>query len=416
MDIGKEVCGVLTLSAIKEQNKVGLVCFSDQKEAYVKSGKGSKHGYAIINELYKLKPKSTRTSINEALKFALELIKKRSVIIIISDFIDEGYDKNLRTLAKRHDLVAIHLKDDRETKMPKLGIIPIYDKESRKTIWVNTSSGEFEEEAGKPVYPGQRRPGEVFVAKMRSITCRSIPRTITSPSSSNSLNSEINLSKVSKKLSAVAGCWMMLCSLALMGQETKPKADFQKDSLKIGEIVPFTFSYIDRKNRPVIFPDSLYDFSPFELVSKEYYNTQSDSINSIDSAVYYLTTFEIDKVQKLSLPVYLVTGGDSLPVFSNVDSIKLWEVVLDLPDSVDLAETTAYIPVSREFNYPYLVIGLVLLGIIGLIVLLVWGQKHQEKRSSFTVCLKSWRSLSRVLKLRWANWRVIPPSHRLSRY
>ena len=59
MDIGKEVCGVLTLSAIKEQNKVGLVCFSDQKEAYMKSGKGSKHGYAILNELYKLKPKST---------------------------------------------------------------------------------------------------------------------------------------------------------------------------------------------------------------------------------------------------------------------------------------------------------------------------------------------------------------------
>lgn len=143
VDIGKEICGVLTLSAIKEQNKVGLVCFSDQKESYVKSGKGSKHGYAIINELYKLKPKSTKTKINEALKFSLELIKKRSVIIIISDFIDEGYEKNLRTLAKRHDLVAIHLKDDRETKMPKLGIIPVFDKESKKTIWVNTSSGEF---------------------------------------------------------------------------------------------------------------------------------------------------------------------------------------------------------------------------------------------------------------------------------
>lgn len=143
MDIGKELCAVLTLSAIKEQNRVGLVCFSDQKEAYVKPGKGSKHGYAIIHELYKLKPQSTKTSINQALKFSLERIKRRSVIIIVSDFIDEGYDKNLRTLAKRHDLVAIHLKDDRETTMPKLGIIPVYDKESRKTIWVNTSSAAF---------------------------------------------------------------------------------------------------------------------------------------------------------------------------------------------------------------------------------------------------------------------------------
>lgn len=172
---------------------------------------------------------------------------------------------------------------------------------------------------------------------------------------------------------------MMLCSLALTGQEIKPKANFMKDSVKVGEEVPFTFSYIDRKNRPVVFPDSLYDFSPFELVRKEYYDTQSDSINSIDSAVYYLTTFEIDKVQKLSLPVFLVTDGDSLPIFSNVDSIGLWEVVIDLPDSVDLAETTAYIPVSKEFNYPYFVIALVILGIIGIIVLLVWGKAIRKK-------------------------------------
>jgi predicted ferric reductase len=63
--------------------------------------------------------------------------------VLISDFIDEGYEKNLRTLAKRHDLVVIHLKDDRETNMPNLGIIPVFDKESRKTVWVNTSSRDF---------------------------------------------------------------------------------------------------------------------------------------------------------------------------------------------------------------------------------------------------------------------------------
>jgi len=184
---------------------------------------------------------------------------------------------------------------------------------------------------------------------------------------------------VSRKFSVAAGFWMMLCSLVLTGQETKPKANFERDSVKIGEVVPFTFSYVDRKNRPVIFPDSVYDFSPFELVRKEYYDTQSDSLNSIDSAVYYLTTFEIDKVQKLSLPVYLVTGGDSLPVFSNTDSIKLWEVVLDLPDSVDLQETAHYRPVSTQFNYPYFVIALVALGIIGLIVLLIWGKAIRKK-------------------------------------
>jgi uncharacterized protein (DUF58 family) len=143
VDIGKEICGVLTLAALKESSKVGLMCYSDIKEKYVKSGKGIKHGYAIINELFKLKPKSTKTDLTAALRFTLEMVKKRSVIIVISDFIDDGYDKNLRTLAKRHDVVAIHLKDDRETRLPNLGIVPVYDKESKKTIWVNTSSGEF---------------------------------------------------------------------------------------------------------------------------------------------------------------------------------------------------------------------------------------------------------------------------------
>lgn len=180
-------------------------------------------------------------------------------------------------------------------------------------------------------------------------------------------------------LIALAVCWLMLCPLALRGQEIKPKAHFQKDSLKIGEVVPYTFSYTDRKNRPVVFPDSLYDFSPFELVSKAYYDTQSDSLHSVDSAVYYLTTFEIDKVQKLSLPVYLVAEGDSLPVFSNVDSIRLREVVLDLPDSVNLQETANYRPVSMEFNYPYLLIGLVLAGIMSLAVLLIWGKALRKK-------------------------------------
>ncbi|MFT6217152.1 MAG: hypothetical protein ACJAS3_003572 [Roseivirga sp.] len=143
VDVGKEIASVLTLSAVKEQNRVGLLCFSDGKEKFVKSGKGNKHGYAIIHELYALKPKSGKTDISKAIGMALDAINKKSVVVLISDFIDEGYEKNLRTLAKRHDLVVIHLKDDRETNLPNLGIIPVYDKESRKTVWVNTSSRDF---------------------------------------------------------------------------------------------------------------------------------------------------------------------------------------------------------------------------------------------------------------------------------
>lgn len=162
-------------------------------------------------------------------------------------------------------------------------------------------------------------------------------------------------------------------------QDIKPKGFFLKDSVKIGESIPYSLSYKDRKNRPVIFPDSLYDFSPFELLDKQYFDTQSDSINSIDSAVYHLATFEIDTIQKLSLPVFLYTGADSLELYSDIDSIILNQVVTQMPDSVNMAETSAYQPVSLQFNYPYWVIGAVILGILAIVVLVVWGKEIRKR-------------------------------------
>tara|TARA_Y100000114_G_scaffold156119_1_gene182218 strand:+ start:10521 stop:11414 length:894 start_codon:yes stop_codon:yes gene_type:complete len=162
-------------------------------------------------------------------------------------------------------------------------------------------------------------------------------------------------------------------------QETKPIGYFLKDSVKIGESVAYSLSYKDRKNRPVIFPDSLFNFAPFELLDKAYFDTRSDTINSIDSAVYYLATFEIDTVQFLALPVFVFTGKDSIPVYSAKDSIVLNQVVTQMPDSVNLAETNAFQPVSLQFNYPYWTIGLVLLGLICLVVLIVWGKEIRKR-------------------------------------
>ncbi|MEM9389926.1 MAG: DUF58 domain-containing protein [Bacteroidota bacterium] len=143
LDIGKEICGVLALSAVKEASQVGMISFSDQKEKYVKPAKGAKQAYEIINSLVDLKPQSHKTNLAKAILFTLNTIKRRSVVIFISDFIDEGYFHNLKGLAKKHDLVMIRITDRRETKLPKLGIVPVFDKESRKTIWVNTSFGSF---------------------------------------------------------------------------------------------------------------------------------------------------------------------------------------------------------------------------------------------------------------------------------
>ncbi|MCU0397006.1 MAG: DUF58 domain-containing protein [Cyclobacteriaceae bacterium] len=143
VDIGKEICGVLALSAVKESSHVGLICFSDQRELYIRPGKGLTQAYQIIQSVTRLKPNSKKTDLNKALAFALNIIKRRSVIILVSDFIDEKYEQNLKALARRHDLVIIHISDKRETDLPKLGIIPVIDKESGKTLWINTSFGDF---------------------------------------------------------------------------------------------------------------------------------------------------------------------------------------------------------------------------------------------------------------------------------
>ena len=163
------------------------------------------------------------------------------------------------------------------------------------------------------------------------------------------------------------------------GQDAKPIGYFLKDSVKIGESVAYSLSYKDKKNRSLIFPDSTFSFAPFELLDKDYFDTKSDTINSIDSAVYYLATFEIDTVQRLALPVFLDTGADSVELLAVTDSIILDQVVTQMPDSVNMAETRAFQPVSLEFNYPYWIIALVIIGIVSIVVLAIWGTEIRKR-------------------------------------
>ncbi|MBI3481451.1 MAG: DUF58 domain-containing protein [Bacteroidetes bacterium] len=145
VDIAKEVCGVLALSGAKESSQLGLICFSDIREKAIKPKKGLAQAYEIIYNIIGLKPQSLKTNLNKAIAFAQNFIKRRSVIVMISYFIDENYLQGLKSLARKHDLVVIRITDKRETQLPKLGIIPVFDKETQKTIWVNTSFGGFRE-------------------------------------------------------------------------------------------------------------------------------------------------------------------------------------------------------------------------------------------------------------------------------
>lgn len=141
--IAKEICGVLTLAGAKENSHIGLIAWSDRREIFLRPAKGMEQAHQIISRLFKLEAASRKTDLTGAMKFALNAIKRRSVIILISDFIDEDYAHTLKALARRHDLVAIHISDKRETSLPELGIIPVLEKETGRTLWVNSSFGGF---------------------------------------------------------------------------------------------------------------------------------------------------------------------------------------------------------------------------------------------------------------------------------
>lgn len=163
-------------------------------------------------------------------------------------------------------------------------------------------------------------------------------------------------------------------------QEINPRGQFLKDSIKIGEPVGYSLVLKYPKELDVLFPDSLFNFSPYELERKSFIPTRSDSTYSYDSAVYYLTTFEIDTIQYLRLPVYVLHGNDSTQVFTQNDSIIIKQLVAEVPDSVSaeaapLIENTNYINVPLQFNYPYFIIGVVLFIVVVILVIVFFGGK-----------------------------------------
>tara|TARA_R110000868_G_scaffold59159_1_gene181641 strand:+ start:52905 stop:53789 length:885 start_codon:yes stop_codon:yes gene_type:complete len=143
IDLGKEIAGVLTLASIHDGSQVGLISYSDQKEKIVLPGKGTRQAVKVIRGIFSQDMKSKKTDLEGMFTFSLNLIKKRAIIFVISDFIDEGYERTLKALAFKHDLVVLQMTDPIEAALPSLGIIPVFDKEEDKTTWVNTAFGGF---------------------------------------------------------------------------------------------------------------------------------------------------------------------------------------------------------------------------------------------------------------------------------
>ena len=177
---------------------------------------------------------------------------------------------------------------------------------------------------------------------------------------------------------------LLLCLLATaiqgFSQDIKITSGFLKDSIKIGEPTGFYLTAKYPSELTILFPDSTFDFTPFEYESKQYFPTRTNQSESVDSVVYYLSTFEIDSILYLSLPVYQVNDQDCTVVNSSNERIYLTLLVSAVPDSVSaeqlpLKTNTSYVPVFLQFNYPFAAIILGALVIIVLIVVFVFGKR-----------------------------------------
>ncbi|MBL0060498.1 MAG: DUF58 domain-containing protein [bacterium] len=142
MEVAAELAAVLAFSAIKNNDKVGLLLFTDRVEKFVAPRKGRSHILRILRELITFEPQRSGTSLNVALEYLLNVLKKRAIVFLISDFIDDEYMKPLRVCARKHDLLALHLVDPREFVWPDAGLVKLHDAESGKSLWIDSSSRE----------------------------------------------------------------------------------------------------------------------------------------------------------------------------------------------------------------------------------------------------------------------------------
>lgn len=137
-----EVCAMLAFSAIKNNDKVGLVIFTDQIELFVPPAKGPRHVLRIIRDLLLFKPSHSKTDIRLALEYLGRLAHRRSVVFLVSDFQSEGYEHEMSLAARKHDLIAISLSDRREGEMPDVGLIELQDAESGETRVIDMATEE----------------------------------------------------------------------------------------------------------------------------------------------------------------------------------------------------------------------------------------------------------------------------------
>ena len=139
-ELAAEVSAVLAFSAIKNNDRVGLVMFSDRIELYIPPKKGSKHVLRVIREILYFKPQGARTDLKMAVEHVNRILKRKSIVFVISDFMDKGFDSALSIASQKHDLIAITIRDEREEILSDSGVVALEDAETGQIVYVDTSS------------------------------------------------------------------------------------------------------------------------------------------------------------------------------------------------------------------------------------------------------------------------------------
>ncbi|WP_262733595.1 DUF58 domain-containing protein [Gaetbulibacter sp. NE] len=139
-EVVTEIAATLAFSATQNNDKIGLILFSDDVELYIPPKKGRSHVLRIIRELIEFQPKSKQTNVAEALKFLSNVMKKKAIVFVLSDFITDDYKQTLKIASGRHDVTGIRVYDKREEDMPNIGVVQMQDEESGELMLVNTQS------------------------------------------------------------------------------------------------------------------------------------------------------------------------------------------------------------------------------------------------------------------------------------
>ncbi|GAB3339938.1 hypothetical protein GCM10027429_26900 [Marivirga atlantica] len=192
-------------------------------------------------------------------------------------------------------------------------------------------------------------------------------------------------------------------SIFAYAQQIQPKAFFVQDTMALAEPVQFSLSVRYPSSLTLLFPDSSFNYYPFEFRSKKFFTTETDSTTSKDSVIYTLASFELDQYQSLKLPIFVIKGEDSISVLSNADSIVFAEMIPVVSDSLNAKANANYVAVEKEFNYPYLIIGLIVLAVVVLAVIIFFGKRImlrwkiyrlKKKHSLFLESFKDFNDLS----------------------